>query len=101
MMSEHLSQSQLAGYSGRTLDPDELLAVDGHLASCDVCHKRLTGILPGVAKLASAHRSSLVKGHFISITINTWSHTLMARRTISIARLSIVTLPYVPNVLTS
>ncbi len=52
MMSDHLSQSQLAGYSGRTLDPLELLAVDGHLASCDVCHKRLTGILPGVAKLA-------------------------------------------------
>ncbi len=47
-MSEHLSQSQLAGYSGRTLDPHELLAVDRHLASCDVCHKRL----PGVAKLA-------------------------------------------------
>lgn len=52
MMSEHLSQSQLASYSGRTLDADELLAVDGHLASCDVCHKRLTGILPGVAKIA-------------------------------------------------
>jgi len=51
MMSEHLSQSQLAGYSGRTLDTDELLAVDGHLASCDVCHKRLTGILPGVTNL--------------------------------------------------
>jgi hypothetical protein len=43
MMPEHLSQSQLAGYSGRTLDHDELLAVDGHLALCDVCHKRLTG----------------------------------------------------------
>ena len=52
MMSEHLSQNQLAGYSGRTLEPQELLAVDGHLASCDVCHKRLTGILPGVAKPA-------------------------------------------------
>jgi anti-sigma factor RsiW len=47
MMSEHLSQSQLAGYSGRKLDPDELLAVDGHLASCAECHKRL-----GVVKLA-------------------------------------------------
>jgi hypothetical protein len=46
MMSEHLSPSQLAGYSGRTLDPRELLAVDRHLASCDVCHQRL----PGVAK---------------------------------------------------
>jgi hypothetical protein len=51
-MSEHLSQSQLAGYSGRTLDPHELLAVDRHLASCDVCHKRLTRIPPVGAKLA-------------------------------------------------
>ena len=48
IMSEHLSQSQLAGYSGRTLDADELLAVDEHLSSCDVCHKRL---LPGGVKL--------------------------------------------------
>ena len=52
-MSEHLSQSQLAGYSGRTLDTDELLAVDGHLASCDVCHERLTGMLPAAAKPAA------------------------------------------------
>jgi anti-sigma factor RsiW len=52
MMSEHLSQNQLAGYSGRTLEPQELLAVDGHLASCDVCHKRLTGVLADVAKPA-------------------------------------------------
>lgn len=52
MMSEHLSQTQLAGYSRRTLDPHELLAVDRHLASCDVCHKRLTRILPNAAKLA-------------------------------------------------
>ena len=51
-MPEHLSQSQLAGYSGRTLEPQELLAVDGHLASCDVCHNRLTGVLPDVAKPA-------------------------------------------------
>ena len=46
-MSDHLSQTQLAGYSRRTLEPHELLAVDGHLASCDVCHERLTRILPG------------------------------------------------------
>lgn len=52
MMSEHLSQTQLAGYSGRTLDPDELLAVDRHLASCDVCHQRLIRSLPGAAKVA-------------------------------------------------
>ena len=51
-MSEHLSETQLTGYSGRTLPPRELLAVDNHLASCDVCHERLTRILPGTAKLA-------------------------------------------------
>lgn len=51
-MSEHLSQNQLAGYSGRKLDPDELLAVDRHLASCDVCHQRLTRNLPAAAKLS-------------------------------------------------
>lgn len=45
-MSEHLSQSQLAGYGERTLNADELLAVDRHLASCDVCHQRLTQVSP-------------------------------------------------------
>ena len=50
MMPEHLSQSQLAGYTSRTLGTDELLAVDRHLASCDACHERLAS--PGVAKLA-------------------------------------------------
>jgi hypothetical protein len=49
-MSEHLSQAQLAGYRGRTLNPDELLTVDRHLASCDECHERLTRIPAGVAK---------------------------------------------------
>lgn len=49
-MSEHLSQMQLTGYSGRTLPPQELLAVDNHLASCDACHERLTRILPAVGK---------------------------------------------------
>lgn len=53
-MSEHLSQIQIAGYSGRTLDTDELLAVDRHLASCDVCHQRLTRSLPRTAKLSPA-----------------------------------------------
>ncbi len=52
MMSEHLSQNQLAGYSGRTLGTEELLAVDRHLASCDVCHERLRGLLPDAVKLA-------------------------------------------------
>lgn len=54
MMSQHLSQTQLAAYSDRTLFPDELLAVDSHLASCDVCHERLIGITPAVAKLTAS-----------------------------------------------
>lgn len=49
---EHLSETQLTEYSMRSLDPDELLAVDRHLASCDECHERLIGILPAVENLA-------------------------------------------------
>jgi anti-sigma factor RsiW len=41
-MTEHLSNIQLAGYGVRTLDSDDLLAVDRHLAACDFCHERLT-----------------------------------------------------------
>ena len=52
MMSEHLAQAQLAAYTRRTLDPDELLGVDRHLASCDMCHERLTRMLPAVTKAA-------------------------------------------------
>ena len=63
-MSEHLSQTQLAGYSGRTLDPHELLAVDRHLASCDVCHQRLTRSIPGVAKLAISQSFESARGSF-------------------------------------
>lgn len=53
-MSEHLSQTQLTGYTARTLQPHELIAVDRHLASCDVCHERLTQILSGAAKPATS-----------------------------------------------
>lgn len=45
-MSQHPSQVQLTAYSERTLLPDELLAVDSHLASCDECHERLVGLAP-------------------------------------------------------
>ena len=63
-MSEHLSQTQLTGYSGRTLPPQELLAVDNHLASCDVCHERLTRILPAIAKLAISQSFESGEGLF-------------------------------------
>ncbi len=45
-MAEHLSDSQLIGYGAKTLDSEELLAADRHLASCDVCHDRLTHLSP-------------------------------------------------------
>ena len=63
-MSEHLSQTQLAGYSGRTLEPDELLAVDRHLASCDVCHQRLIRSLPGTAKITVSQSFELDGAQF-------------------------------------
>ena len=53
MTLEHLSETQLASYSGRTLDPQELLAVDRHLASCDECHGRLIRIVPGAGSFES------------------------------------------------
>ena len=46
MTLEHLSETQLTGYRERSLGPQELLAVDRHLASCDLCHERLGRILP-------------------------------------------------------
>jgi len=51
MTLEHLSEMQLTRYIERSLDPQELLAVDRHLASCDLCHERLTGIPPGASIL--------------------------------------------------
>lgn len=46
MTAEHLSQIQLVGYGTKTLNSEELLAVDRHLASCDACHDRLARISP-------------------------------------------------------
>ena len=64
MMSEHLSQGQLAGYTGRTLGAEELLAVDRHLASCDMCHERLTRMLPAVTKAANSPSFEPREGRF-------------------------------------
>ena len=50
MTWDHLSETQLKGYSERTLNPDELRAVDSHLASCDECHERLARTLPGAIR---------------------------------------------------
>ncbi len=64
MMSEHLSQAQLAGYTRRTLDAHELLAVDRHLASCDMCHERLTHMLPAATKAAISPSFESGEGRF-------------------------------------
>lgn len=53
MAAEHLSQNQLVGYRAKTLNPDELLAVDRHLASCNECHDRLTQLSPAALDLSS------------------------------------------------
>jgi hypothetical protein len=50
MTTEHLSQTQLLGYGARTLNSEELLAVDRHLASCDMCHDRLAAMLSEVSE---------------------------------------------------
>lgn len=63
-MSEHLSQTQLAAYNGRTLYPDELLAVDSHLASCDECHERLTRMAPAVGRFTVSRAADAAEGPF-------------------------------------
>jgi len=54
MTLEHLSETQLSGYKERSLDPQELLEVDRHLASCDLCHERLTRIPYGASLLVDS-----------------------------------------------
>lgn len=49
MTAEHLSKTQLVGYGARTLNSEELLAVDRHLASCDACHGKLTSMSADVS----------------------------------------------------
>jgi hypothetical protein len=55
MTLEHLSERQLSGYRERSLDPQELLAVDQHLSSCDLCHERLTRIPYGAGVSFESH----------------------------------------------
>lgn len=37
----HLSEDDIVRYRGRNMPPAELLAADGHLALCDICHGRM------------------------------------------------------------
>jgi hypothetical protein len=59
MMSEHLSKTQFARYAGRTLNSDELLAVDRHLASCDACYAQFTSSLPGGVTVSAPSLESI------------------------------------------
>ena len=89
-MSEHLSQIQLAGYGGRTLDADELLAVDRHLATCDDCYARFTRIQPepgDETRLPRVSSSESIEEPFHLDYDQHLLPTLMAPRTTSIERL--------------
>ena len=59
-MSEarHLTDDQFARFQKRTLEADELMAVDRHLALCDSCRERLWGET-GAAERAAALRAVL------------------------------------------
>jgi hypothetical protein len=41
--ASHLTEKQIAGYCGRTLDPADLLDADDHLAACGECRTRVAG----------------------------------------------------------
>jgi hypothetical protein len=58
-MLEHLSKIQLARYAGRTLNGEELLAVDRHLASCDACYAVFASSLPGGLKVSASSFESM------------------------------------------
>ncbi len=54
-MSDHPSIERLGRYRNGALAPDELLAVDDHLAECAACHQRVQTLPPAlVGALASA-----------------------------------------------
>jgi hypothetical protein len=43
-MTKHLSTQELEQHRARTLAPEELLRVDGHLSACDSCHQRFADL---------------------------------------------------------
>lgn len=56
-MSDHLSPQLLERYCERRLEPQELLALDDHLASCTACRERLREVKPGRASLLALRAS--------------------------------------------
>lgn len=54
----HLTEGEFTGYRARTLAPDELLRVDGHLAECAECRDRIgftAGLIRNLRTEFSAH----------------------------------------------
>jgi len=56
---EHPSDHLIEGYANRTLAPEDLLAVDDHVAGCDACRSRAAVLAPVAAPLAEL-RSDLL-----------------------------------------
>ncbi len=56
-MSEHFSAQQLENYRQRRMKPDEVLALDDHLAVCDECLQRLREMIPTHAAFLSLQAS--------------------------------------------
>ena len=44
MLLEHLDPQHFAAYRQRTLTPDDLLAMEDHLASCEACRRQLASV---------------------------------------------------------
>src|ERR1051325_7677021 len=55
--TDHLSDMEIARYSGQTLAPAELLAADRHLAGCDECYARLLATAGADDRLRAANRA--------------------------------------------
>ena len=55
----HLSKHTIDGYRQRSLVPAELLAVDDHLATCEVCYERVISLQPNLPRSIGALSSDL------------------------------------------
>jgi Putative zinc-finger len=53
----HLTEPELSGYRQRTLDPESLLRVAGHLEGCEDCRAKLRGLRDASEALGTIRRS--------------------------------------------
>lgn len=58
-MISHLTETQLDGFCRQSLTAAELLAVDDHLAACELCRQRLDAALSGDASFATVQAELL------------------------------------------